>query len=100
MKPEEQIETYLRKKVERAGGLCFKFISPSATGHAIFVELKAPGKKPTALQNFTMQLIANQEIPVCVIDQKESVDELVSLCKKTKVKKRLLKEFKQFIQKN
>ncbi|MDR2647677.1 MAG: VRR-NUC domain-containing protein [Oscillospiraceae bacterium] len=58
---ESSIETYLRNRVKQLGGLAYKFVSPGYNGvpdrlvclpggKLIFVELKAPGKKPTALQ--------------------------------------------------
>lgn len=58
---EKTIEAALCKRVKELGGTCEKFTSPGRRsvpdrlitlpgGVIIFVELKAPGKKPTALQ--------------------------------------------------
>ncbi|WP_438449372.1 VRR-NUC domain-containing protein [Gorillibacterium sp. sgz5001074] len=58
---ERDIENTLVKAVKAAGGLCWKFVSPGMSGvpdrivlmpgmPACFVELKAPGGKPTPLQ--------------------------------------------------
>ena len=58
---EAAIEAYLRDRVKEIGGKAYKFVSPGnggvpdrlvclPDGRAVFVELKAPGKKPTALQ--------------------------------------------------
>lgn len=58
---EVDVEQHLVKEVKRRGGVCEKFASPGKAyvpdrivtmpgGHIWFVELKAPGKKPTAGQ--------------------------------------------------
>lgn len=58
---EKEIEKALVKRVKELGGLCEKFTSPGRRsvpdrivtlpgGRIVFVECKAPGKKPTELQ--------------------------------------------------
>lgn len=58
---EKRIEQALTRAVKARGGWCLKFVSPSmngmpdrlclfSNGRAAFVEVKAPGKKPTSLQ--------------------------------------------------
>lgn len=58
---ERDIERALCKRVKELGGTCEKFTSPGKRsvpdrlvtlpgGRIVFVELKAPGKKPTELQ--------------------------------------------------
>lgn len=57
---ERDIEKALVRRVKELGGLCEKFTSPGRRSvpdrlvilpdRIIFVELKAPGKKPTELQ--------------------------------------------------
>ncbi|MBE0469616.1 MAG: VRR-NUC domain-containing protein [Methyloprofundus sp.] len=58
---ESAIEFALCAHVKKIGGLCEKFTSPGKRsvpdrivtlpgGRVVFVELKAPGKKPTILQ--------------------------------------------------
>ena len=58
---EKQIEAALVRRVKELGGLCEKFVSPGRRsvpdrivtlpgGRIVFVELKAPGKGPTELQ--------------------------------------------------
>jgi hypothetical protein len=58
---EKQIEHRLVAAVNKAGGLCPKFVSPGMDGmpdrivlmpggHISFVEVKAPSKKPRKLQ--------------------------------------------------
>lgn len=59
---EKVIEAALVKRVEDLGGLCEKFVSPGRRsvpdrlvtlpgGRVVFVEIKAPGKKTTPLQD-------------------------------------------------
>ena len=58
---ERDIENALARRVKSLGGTCEKFTSPGRRsvpdrlitmpgGKIIFIELKAPGKKPTELQ--------------------------------------------------
>ena len=58
---ESTIENYLVRRCKELGVLCYKFVSPShrgvpdrvlifPKGLVTFIELKAPGKSPTALQ--------------------------------------------------
>jgi hypothetical protein len=58
---EKDIENALCARVKSLGGLCEKFVSPGRRsvpdrivtlpgGAIVFVEVKAPGKKPTDLQ--------------------------------------------------
>jgi len=58
---ESKIERALVRRVESLGGLCEKFTSPNRRavpdrivtlpgGRIVFIELKAPGAKPTKLQ--------------------------------------------------
>ncbi len=58
---ERDIEKYLGLRVKSMGGISYKFVSPGRVGvpdrivvlpgaRLMFVELKAPGKKPAAHQ--------------------------------------------------
>lgn len=81
---ERDIERYLCKCVKELDGLCWKFTSPSMTGvpdrvvvlngEVWFVELKAPGKKPTALQERRMAQLREAGANVTWIDSKAEVD--------------------------
>lgn len=85
---ERGIEQYLRERVRAAGGRAYKFVSPGNAGvpdrlvlfpggRAAFVELKAPGKKPTLLQQAQGEKIRKLGFPVVVIDTKQGVDEFI-----------------------
>ncbi|GMA48644.1 nuclease [Alicyclobacillus contaminans] len=85
---ERDIETYLREQVKAAGGRAYKFVSPGNAGvpdrlvllpggRAVFVELKAPGRRPTPLQLAQHKKIAALGFEVAVIDSKAGVDEFI-----------------------
>ncbi|MEN1989849.1 VRR-NUC domain-containing protein [Paenibacillus hubeiensis] len=82
---ESKIEAYLQKQVKALGGIAYKFVSPGNSGvpdrlvllpggRSVFVELKAPGKKPTKLQLAQHRRIEGLDHEVRVLDSKESVD--------------------------
>lgn len=86
---EKDIEKYLIDKIKNAGGRAYKFISPGNAGvpdrlvllpggKIIFVELKAPGKKPTSLQLAQHRRIQNLGFKVLVIDSKQAADDLIN----------------------
>lgn len=92
---ENVIEAYLRDRVKEIGGRAYKFISPGNSGvpdrlvllpggKNIFVELKAPGRKSTAIQLLQQKRIKDLGFQVFVIDSKEKVDELVKIYKDVK----------------
>ncbi|MFZ5650135.1 MAG: VRR-NUC domain-containing protein [Bacillota bacterium] len=89
---EKVIEQYLRDQVKSIGGKAYKFVSPGNAGVpdrliclpggvAVFVELKAPGKKPTALQEVQQKRIGSMGFKVFTIDSKHGVDEFIEYCK-------------------
>lgn len=86
---ENKIETYLKKRAESTGFLCFKFVSPSNSGvpdrvligHGVtfFVELKAPGEDLRKLQQYVVAEFREHGAIVHVVDTKEKVDEVLQL---------------------
>ena len=87
---EKIIEEYLGKKVKDVlKGIAYKFTSPGRWsvpdricllpgGVVKFVELKAPGKKPTEGQLREHKRLRALGFQVDVIDSKEGVDEWVT----------------------
>lgn len=85
---ENTIEAYLRDQVKALGGKAYKFVSPGNAGvpdrivlmpggRIYFVELKAPGKKPTDLQRLQIRKLNDLGFCVYVIDSKKGVDSFV-----------------------
>lgn len=86
---ERDIEQYLRDQVKAAGGWAPKWVSPGNSGvpdrlvilppgRTIYVELKAPGKKPDPLQLVQHRRLQALGCDVQVIDSKVQVDDLLS----------------------
>lgn len=82
---ERDVENALVKRVKALGGMCEKFTSPTARsvpdrivtmpgGKIIFVEVKAPGKKPTELQQRDHARRRALGCDVRVIDNKDDAD--------------------------
>lgn len=89
---ESTIEAYLRDEIKKIGGKAYKFVSPGNDGvpdrlvclpggQVIFVELKAPGKTPTALQERQQEKLRSLGFDVRVIDSKAAVEWLIRKCK-------------------
>lgn len=88
MGKESVIEHYLKTQAEKNGFICYKFVSPAndgvpdrvLIGHGLtfFVELKAPGEKPRALQEYTFKKMREYGAIVYVIDSKEKVNALIN----------------------
>lgn len=81
---EKQIEQKLTRMVKQAGGIAVKFVSPSFAGMPdrllllpdgiiVFVELKAPGKKPRPLQLSRHKLLRALGFQVYVIDATDQI---------------------------
>lgn len=87
MEREKEIEKKLKAAVEKEGGLCFKFLSSVAGvpdriclfdgGVIVFVELKAPGRKPRKLQEVQIKKLRNLGFRVEVIDSEKGIGELI-----------------------
>ena len=86
---ERDIEKALVKRIKALGGLCEKFVSLSnigvpdrlvtLPGKILFIELKAPGKKPTAKQLKDHTKRRSYGCTVLVIDSLEGVDDAFPL---------------------
>ena len=82
---ERTIEAALVRRVKELGGLCEKFVSPGRRsvpdrivtlpgGRIVFVEVKAPGKGPTELQERDHWRRRKLGCEVFVINSIEGVD--------------------------
>ena len=86
---ERDIEKALVRRIKALGGLCEKFVSPSnigvpdrlvtLPGKIVFVELKSPGKKPTAKQLKDHAKRRSYGCTVLVIDSLEGIDDAFPL---------------------
>ena len=89
---EKDIERYLVNVCTELGYLCPKFASPSNRGVpdriiiapniVIFVEVKAPGKKPTKLQSYVHTQYEARGQVVRVVDTFQLVDLLLNQIRK------------------
>lgn len=81
---EKEIEQELIKEVKRRGGICPKWVSPGFDGVPDrivllpgrkfgFVEVKAPGEKPRALQRSRHRLLDKLGFPTRIIDGKGQI---------------------------
>ncbi|MCM3747436.1 VRR-NUC domain-containing protein [Paenibacillus pasadenensis] len=86
---ESAIEQYLRDKVKAAGGTAYKWTSPGNSGvpdrivimpggRIRFVELKAPGGKPTKLQLAQHRRLSALGCDVLIIDSREKVNDFIA----------------------
>ena len=86
---EKEVEKNLVKQVKNRGGICPKFVSPGFDGmpdrlillpggKIAFAELKAPGKKPRALQVSRLNLLKRLGFKSYVIDQKDQIGEILN----------------------
>ena len=81
---EKAIEQKLCLMVKKRGGICPKFVSPGYDGmpdrivllpgcHFAFVEVKAPGKKPTASQTARHTVLRGLAVRAYVLDNEEQI---------------------------
>lgn len=81
---ESKIERKLKKEIEKIGGKALKFVSPGMSGmpdrivllpegRIFFIELKAPGKKPRALQEYRAKELRSLGFKVKCIDSIEGI---------------------------
>ena len=86
--PEGIIEDHLVERCKKLKFMCLKFTSPGTTGVpdrvvianglTIFIELKAPGKKPRRLQEIVIAEMRSHGAEVRVVNSKESVDAVLA----------------------
>lgn len=85
---EKQTEQRLLHAVQAAGGVALKLASPSYAGlpdrlvllpggHIAFVEVKAPGKKPRAVQRLRMDLLRQLGFRAYVLDDPLQIPGLI-----------------------
>lgn len=81
---EKEVEQKLVKVVKQKGGLCIKFTSLGfdgvpdrlvllPKGRMAFIELKAPGKKPRALQKRRMKQLSALGFACYVVDNTDMI---------------------------
>jgi len=81
---EKEVENKLIAAVKKMGGICPKWVSPGTDGmpdrivllpggKIAFVELKAPGKKPRALQIRRHEELRRLGFQVLVLDDPEKI---------------------------
>ena len=82
---ESQLEQKLVIHIKKLGGIAYKFSSPNRrsvpdrlcimpNGRVFFVEVKAPTKQPTALQQHEHKLLRELGHIVFVVDSEESIN--------------------------
>lgn len=86
-KDERDIERYLKDRVDKIGGLCWKFNSFGTDGvpdrlviyrgQLCFVELKAKDGKVSAIQKYRHEQLRKHGHAVKVLWSREDVDELI-----------------------
>lgn len=85
---EKTIEMQLVKTVKQMGGRALKFISPGLdgmpdrlvllpNGNIAFIEVKAPGKKPRALQLARHEMLRQLGFKVYVLDSTNLIQEII-----------------------
>jgi hypothetical protein len=86
---EQEIEQQLVRAVKKMGGRAVKFMSPGFDGmpdrlvllpggKCGFVEVKAPGKKPRALQRVRIEMLRAWGFKVYVADAKGQIEEIIN----------------------
>jgi len=86
---ESVIEKRLKKEIELIGGKALKFISPGVSGvpdrivllphgRIVFIELKAPGKKLRAMQEYRAKELRALGFDVRVIDSIDKIKLFIS----------------------
>lgn len=85
---EKEIERKLVKAVKDKGGICPKLVSPGTDGmpdrmallpgeRILFVEVKAPGKKPRPIQELRHRQLTDLGFEVYVLDDVKRIPEIL-----------------------
>jgi hypothetical protein len=85
---EKYIEQAFRKAVRDSGGIALKFVSPGFSGvpdrlvlmphgRMAFVEVKAPGEKPRALQLSRHRLLRQLGFKAFVLDNTSDIPKII-----------------------
>ena len=85
---ESSIEKRLKDEIEKLGGKAYKFVSPGIVGvpdriillpggRVIFIELKAPGKKMSVIQEHRAMELRALNFDVLCIDSVEKIKEMI-----------------------
>ena len=85
---EKEVEQKLVKAVRKVGGFRIKFTSPGfdgvpdrlvllPKGRMAFIELKAPGKKPRALQKRRIKQLSALGFPCYVVDNADVIGKIL-----------------------
>lgn len=88
MAAEKKLEQKLVKAVKEKGGLCPKLVSPGTDGmpdrmvllpggRIIFIEVKAPGKKPRPLQELRHRQLRKLGFMVSVLENAGQIPEIL-----------------------
>lgn len=88
MAAEKKLEQKLVKAVKEKGGLCPKLVSPGTDGmpdrmvllpggRIIFIEVKAPGKKPRPLQELRHRQLRKLGFMVSVLDNAGQIPKIL-----------------------
>ena len=94
---EKKIEQKLRDEVKRRGGLALKFVSPGFVGvpdrivlmpdgNVGFVEVKAPGEVPRAIQVSVHKRLRRLGFKVFVLDNIESITRVIDEIERLTIK--------------
>lgn len=85
---EKRLEQALKTAIENLDGICWKLVSPGISGvpdriclkagRIVFVELKAPGKKPRPIQNRRIEQLQGQGFIVLVVDSLDGIAEVAN----------------------
>lgn len=84
---ESRIEVKLNKAVKAKGGYCFKFIAQRGVPDRIvllpfgkigFVEVKAPGEKPSKLQALILRKIREIGFKTFVLDDAGMIEDILN----------------------